>query len=327
MQHSNQGVIAHRFGPPPEVLQVVSLAPAELERGAAAVRMIASPINPSDLIPVSGAYPSRTTLPFIPGFEGVGTVETVHPDNDPALLGHRVLPIGAAGGWQSVKPCPLAWCIPVPDDISDTDAATAYINPLTAIRMIDLHASSPGIHTAVVNAAGSAIARTLGHLLTQRGIRTIGLMRHPRKEEAGSCWAHVIDTSIGSWREELHAFTGTGSLDLAFDCVGGGEGIDLAQSLSRRGTFVHYGLLSGQPLSPKLRQDRPDLNIHYFRLREWVHSAKRAQLVSAFTQVFNLVREGVIRTRIQEELPLDDIAEGLALSLSQGSQGKVLLRP
>ncbi|WP_155721277.1 alcohol dehydrogenase catalytic domain-containing protein [Corynebacterium glutamicum] len=95
MPNKNRGVVAHQFGQPLDVLQVEDIAPVELEPDAARVRMIASPINPSDLIPVTGAYRSRTALPFIPGFEGVGVIESAR---DQSLVGKLVIPIGAAGG-------------------------------------------------------------------------------------------------------------------------------------------------------------------------------------------------------------------------------------
>ena len=60
-------------------------------------------INPSDLVAISGAYRSRATLPFVPGFEGVGIVESVGPGVQQSLLGHRVLPLGSSGAWQDVK--------------------------------------------------------------------------------------------------------------------------------------------------------------------------------------------------------------------------------
>lgn len=318
MPNQNRGVVAHQFGQPLDVLQVEDIARGELEPNAAAIRMIASPINPSDLIPVTGAYRSRTALPFIPGFEGVGVIESA---SDHSLIGKRVIPIGAAGGWQKFKASPLRWCIPVLDDISDLQAATAYINPLTAVCMVDAHTEDLGMRTAVVNAAGSAIARTLAQLLRNRGIRTIGVFRNPKTEDLHDQWDEVVYTSAGTWVEQLRG------ADLAFDCVGGTDGTKLAESLRRGGRFVHYGLLSGQPLSLKLWENRPDLTIDLFRLRDWVHVAQTHELHSAFDQVFNLIRSGVVDTHIQEEIPLEDALRGIELSVSHASQGKILLRP
>ena len=77
---------ADTFGAPDRVLSLRSADKPPLERGQVLVRMRASPINPSDLIPVTGAYPYRTALPFIPGFEGVGVVADVGEGIDPCLL-------------------------------------------------------------------------------------------------------------------------------------------------------------------------------------------------------------------------------------------------
>ncbi|WP_376101006.1 alcohol dehydrogenase catalytic domain-containing protein (plasmid) [Roseomonas sp. CCTCC AB2023176] len=69
--------------------------------------MLASPINPSDLVPVAGAYPYRTALPFVPGFEGVGTVErlgSAAAAGAPLRPGQRVLPLGSAGGGRPSRP-------------------------------------------------------------------------------------------------------------------------------------------------------------------------------------------------------------------------------
>jgi NADPH:quinone reductase-like Zn-dependent oxidoreductase len=86
-------------------------------------------------------------------------------------------------------------------------------------------------------------------------------------------------------------------------------------------------LLSGQPLPPSLQQQRPDITIDLFRLRTWVHSASKDSLAEAFTTVFDLIRQGHIRTRIQAELPLFEALSGIKTSLRQASAGKVLLRP
>lgn len=324
MSHSRRTVLAREFGPPLEVLNLETVAPSVPAAGHVAVRMLASPINPSDLIPVTGAYRSRTALPVVPGFEGVGVISAVHPGEDATLIGRRVLPVGSAGGWQTVKECPVDWCIPVPEEVSEEQAATAYINPLTALRMVEIHAVAPHVRTAVVNAGGSAIAQVLVRLLRGRGIRTIGLCRQPGSVADASLFDALIPTAGGGWEARLARL---GPVDLAFDCVGGAEGAALAGLLRHGGTLVHYGLLSGRPLPPSLWHHRPDLVIDLFRLRGWVHTVGRAELFAAFDGVFELVRTGVVRTRVQERLPLAEFRAGLWLAVEHSSRGKVLLCP
>lgn len=103
-----------------------------LKDGQVRVAMSYSPINPSDLIPVTGAYRHRISLPSLLGYEGIGRVVEVADVRDADLLGKRVLPLRGEGTWQRFVTCLAEHVIKVPDNISDIDAAMAYINPLTA---------------------------------------------------------------------------------------------------------------------------------------------------------------------------------------------------
>ena len=70
-----KAAVFDRFGEPREVLQVRDLPVQEPGPGQVRVRMLASPVNPSDLMVVRGVYGRLPALPATPGFEGVGIVE------------------------------------------------------------------------------------------------------------------------------------------------------------------------------------------------------------------------------------------------------------
>src|SRR3954462_15260879 len=94
-----KALVFDRFGEPADVLRVQEVRTPEPGPGEVRVRMIASPINPSDLLVVRGRYGVLPRLPATPGFEGVGVVDRVGP----GLLGHmvkdkRVTVINSAGG-------------------------------------------------------------------------------------------------------------------------------------------------------------------------------------------------------------------------------------
>src|SRR3954471_2040964 len=99
-----KAVVFERYGEPAEVLSVKALPLPEPGRNQVRVRMLASPINPSDLLNVRGQYGQTARLPATPGYEGVGVVDAVGP----GLLwrvrglrqGRRVaVPSGAGGSW------------------------------------------------------------------------------------------------------------------------------------------------------------------------------------------------------------------------------------
>src|SRR5207302_3985751 len=94
-----KAVVFDRFGNPDEVLQVRDVPVPEPGPGQVRVRMIASPINPSDLLMVRGQYGRLPQLPATPGFEGVGIVEAAGGGLLGRLrLGKRVAVLNAHGG-------------------------------------------------------------------------------------------------------------------------------------------------------------------------------------------------------------------------------------
>lgn len=176
-------IIYDRYGEPAEVLCAEMQPPTEPRSGELLVRMLARPINPSDLIPVRGSYAHRTTLPMIPGYEGVGVVVEAGDAANRSLIGQRVLPLRGEGTWQSLVRVPAATAVEVPGTLSDDQAAQAYINPLTAwATCIDELALGEG-DTLVINAGGSAIGRCYAQLSRRLGFELIAVVRDARHVE------------------------------------------------------------------------------------------------------------------------------------------------
>jgi NADPH:quinone reductase-like Zn-dependent oxidoreductase len=88
----------HHYGPPSSALTLRIFPLPLLAAGKVRVKMRYAAVNPSDLIPVTGAYRHRTRLPATAGYEGVGVVVDAPPGASVAP-GQRVLPLrGAAPG-------------------------------------------------------------------------------------------------------------------------------------------------------------------------------------------------------------------------------------
>ncbi|MDA2812354.1 zinc-dependent alcohol dehydrogenase family protein [Nocardiopsis sp. RSe5-2] len=320
--------VVTRFGPAAEAVGVEDYTPRPPGEGEVQVRMAAAAVNPSDLVTIAGAYPSRTPLPHIPGFEGVGRVCAVGPGVEGLREGERVLPIGSPGAWQQVKTAEARWCFRPLPELTDEQAALSYINPLTAVRMVRAYAAGPGAGPVAVNAAGSAIGGMLARLLHRRGVRPVALVRGDASRPAvsGPEWAGAVATDRPGWTEELARLTGGGP-QAAFDAVGGEEGGRLALSLRSGGRLVHYGLLSGLPLAGDLARRRPDVRIALFRLRDWVHTAPRDEVQDSLDEAGRLVLEGAAASRVQASFPLERVREAVLAAQERGGKGKVLLLP
>lgn len=235
----NMALCYREFGPPDEVLRLEHTKVAPLKSGFARVRMLESPINPSDLIPITGAYRHRIGLPQIAGYEGVGVV--VESAQAPELIGRRVLPLRGPGTWQRYVDAPCQWLVPVPDDIDTALASRGYINPLAALLMLKMWPVCG--KQILVTAAGSACAQLLVQWAQRAGARkVVGIHRSPTHRTSivrlGAQAVSMDDTA------EVNA--AAHSADLVFDAVGGSLAETLLSRMRPDAEFISYGLLSGE---------------------------------------------------------------------------------
>ena len=312
--------VVRAFGDPRQVIGLEEVERAAPGPGEVEIRIRRAAINPSDLIPVTGAYRSRTALPFVPGFEGVGEITRLGEGVNGLALRQRVLPIGASGLWQESLIRPAAWCFAVPDDLSDDQAAMVYVNPLTAFRLVDAvkthFRGTTGLRVGIT-AAGSAIGRMLLRLLAEAGFRPVALVRS----------AATAERLAEGFSGEI-AVAGAPPLDAVLDAVGGEAGNALFRSLRRGGAFVQYGALSGAQLDPALIAIRRDeVAFSFLWLRNWVHSAARAKIAAEFERSFAGIRAGHLASTVDTVFTLSDLPAALARQEDPARAGKLLLAP
>src|SRR4051794_20632989 len=122
-----EAVVCDRWGDPEEVLHLGDVPEPTPGRGEVRVRMLASPINPSDLLMVRGQYGRQPPLPATPGFEGVGVVEAGSGLLARRVMGRRVAVLGGTtGNWQEKVVIPARQAVPVPRELSDEQAASFF---------------------------------------------------------------------------------------------------------------------------------------------------------------------------------------------------------
>jgi len=325
----NPGLMVREFGRARDVIRLEDCPRVELAPGQVRVSMTLAAINPSDLITISGAYRSRTQLPFIGGFEGVGTVCEVAADVTMLVPGMRVLPIGSMGAWQAQKVADATWCFPVDDTLSDEQAATSYINPMTAWLMLhDAAKLTPDTRMAV-SAAGSVIGRMILRLANKAGLRPIAIIRR----EAGSAALEGFDLEdliVADDRTDctgrLKSGWGGRGPNLALDAVGGATGQSMIDALTSGGHMLHYGLLSGRPLGQG-RPLRDDIRFELYALRNWIHGQPKTAIAAARAATGKLVADGTLASPIEAIHPLDDFRNAFDNMEQSGRDGKILLNP
>ena len=326
-----KAVVFARYGDPAEVLEVRDVPVPQPRRGEVRVRMIASPVNPSDLLFVEGRYGLKRELPATPGFEGVGVVES----SGGGVLGwlrrgKRVCVINdRTGDWQEYAVVPARQVVPVPADVPDDQAAAFFVNPATALVMTRHVLRVPPGAWLLQSAAGGALGRMVIRLGKLHGFRTLNVVRRPEQaEELKRLGADaVISGPEESIPERVREATGGAGVRYAIDPVGGATGSAVVASLAPGGRALLYGLLSGQPVSVDPRaMISGGLRVEGFWLSDWTKRQGVLTLLRLFRQVGRLMRGGTLTTEVGATYPLDQVREAVRHAAQPGRDGKVMLR-
>ena len=142
--------------------------------------MIASPINPSDLLVVRGRYGVLPRLPATPGFEGVGVVDKAGPglarQARQGEAGRRPEP--GRGELGRVRRDPRAsGAVPVASDLPDEQVASFFVNPATVLAMVRHVLKVPKGAWLLQSAAGSTLGRMMIKLGKHDGFKTLNVVR------------------------------------------------------------------------------------------------------------------------------------------------------
>ncbi len=216
----------HHFGPPAEALQLDDLPEEAPGPGQVRLRLTHRPINPSDLLTISGHYGRLPRLPAVAGLEGVGRVAALGEGVTGWRVGDRAIPLGAGGTWRESVTVAAAQLLPVPDAVSDETAAQFVVNPVTAWVMLEEElALRPGDWLAQT-AAGSALGRLVIQLAQLRGYHTVNFVRRP--EQVAELLALGADavfcTDEADVAGRVRALTDGRGVAGALDAVGGETG-------------------------------------------------------------------------------------------------------
>jgi NADPH2:quinone reductase len=330
------------YGEPADVLAVADRPIPEPGKGEVRVRILASPINPSDLLYVRGHYSGvEPRFPAPVGFEGVGIVDALGPDTNGVAVGQRVAAVNGQGGnWAEYAVLPAGSALPAPDGIPDEQVASFMINPASAILMVRHVLAVPRGEWLLQSAAGSELGRMIIKLAKRDGIRTLNVVR--RREAAAELQAlgadAVIVSTEGPIDEQVHDIVGRQGVKYAIDPVVGQTGTEIFKALNEDGRMLVYGSLTGEPI--RVGEDPRDILsgrriVEVFWLGYWLPRLEQSGFYSPGTpagsqlvgDIEALMRDDVLVTSPGKTYSLDEIGIAVTQAESVGRHGKVLLDP
>ncbi|KAK8447104.1 hypothetical protein SEVIR_8G020425v4 [Setaria viridis] len=322
----SKAVLYDEHGAPDQVLRVADVPPVHLGDRDVCVRMLAAPINPSDINRIEGVYPIRPPLPgAVGGCEGVGQVHALGPAvTAPLSPGDWVIPSPSSfGTWQTYIVKNESVWHKVRSDVPMEYAATVTVNPLTALRMLrDFVQLNPG-DAIVQNGATSIVGQCVIQLAKVHGIHTINIIRdRPGSEEAKGklkqLGADEVFTESQLDMKNLKSLLGAfPEPALGFNCVGGNAASLVLKFLRQGGTMVTYGGMSKRPVT---------VPTSYFIFKKWMNSDKAEDCRTMIDYLLGLVHEGKLKYEM-ESIPFSEFSLALEKALGKhGSQPKQVVR-
>jgi mitochondrial enoyl-[acyl-carrier protein] reductase / trans-2-enoyl-CoA reductase len=316
-----------RFGEPTEVVQIVEVAAPVPGAGQALVTVLAAPINPADLLLITGTHAYRPPLPARIGVEGVGVVTALGPGDHDVAVGDSVL-LPAGGTWSEQVAAESAALTPLPQGIDPIQAAMLGVNPITAMCLLDQFRPLAAGDWLIQNAANSAVGRLVIRIAASRGIRTINVVRRADViPELVALGADVTLVDGEDLPERVAAATGEAPLHLALDAIAGAASSRLARCLAPDSTLVVYGLLSGEPVQvPTARVVFEGITVTGFSRIRALAAMGRQEARARYAELARLVIAGQLTSEVAAVYPLADVRAALGHVGQEGRDGKIVLR-
>lgn len=317
-------------GPVPhEVIHAVEFALPPPAEGQCRVAVLAAPVNPSDVLTLTGEYGMLPPLPAIGGNEGVGRIEQIHGEAPGLAEGDIVLlPVGC-GSWSTHLNLPAKALVKLPHDVDPVQLSMLTVNPPTAALMLsDFIELQPG-DWVVQNAANSAVGGYLLQLARRRGINVINVVRRSSAVQAVHDLGgeHVL-VDAEDLPKRVRDAVGDVHVRLAIDCVGGVHTEHLARCLVPGGTVVNYGAMGGDRcmISPRYLVFN-DIRLRGFWLSQWFRTARAEKKQALFAELAGLVADGTLHARIQASYGIEHVREAVQAASSGARDGKIVIEP
>ncbi len=321
-------VIFEKTGMPEDVLQVKESPAPEPKSHEVQIEVKARNINPSDLLFIQGKYGIQPSLPSSAGFEAAGIISK--GDVDGLLpVGTRVMFTAQGtnmGTWREYITLPAKQVIPMPEGMSFEVACQAFVNPVTAVVMVNKSELKAG-EWLLLTAGASAFGKFAIQVAKSKGIKVACTVRH---DEQKSYLANIgADLVVNTEKEEqkkvITEVVGEG-VSVVFDAVGGELAAKALTCLKQLGKMYSFGVLSGQPmpLNTGLMIFK-EITVEGFWLSsilKRISNEERAELYKE-TQAFLMHDDST--AEVAEKFPLTEVKAAIEAYNKPGRNGKILL--
>lgn len=320
-----------------ERIRILEKPMPELEPGQVLVKMLAAPINPSDLVYLKGHYGLPPVNGAFAGFEGCGVVVSANAGiYGKWLTGKRVAVSaqpGKDGVWAEYAVTKANYCLPVRKEISDVQASTIIVNPCTSVCLVE-RALKLGAKAVVINAAASQVGKGVIRYAKMVGLKTIATVRSSNNvavlQQLGV--DVVILNTDDDYKQQLKTACKQLQASVLLDAVADIDTPTIMSCMMKQSTAIVYGRLTEiqDPIGGQFSVSDVIFNAHKvegFWLAKYMGDANPWQVLSLSKKVQRLFAQGIFSTDIYGEFGFANFVDGLTHYAEHKSDGKAILKP
>lgn len=312
-----------------DALQYQDMADPVAGKGQVLVEVKAIGVNYPDGLLVQGLYQMKPPFPFIPGMEVAGVISALGDGVTHLRVGQRVVAVPGIGAYAEKVVVDSTAVMPLPEVISDEEAAGLVTAHATAHHALKQRAHlQPGEWLVVTGAAGGTglAAVQIGKAM---GARVVAVCSSQEKLDIAK--AHGADVLI-NYREsdlktELKRLNNGQGVDVVYDVVGGDAFDACSRSMAWNGRLLVVGFASGRipqfQVNLALVKGYSVVGVFWGNFTRYEPRSFRENL----TELMDWYVKGSIKVLVDEVFPLRDAARALHKVMGRGVKGKVILKP
>ena len=204
----------------PEQLRLQEVPDLHAGAGQVVVRVKAAGVNPYDTYMRQGTYAVKPVLPYTPGSDAAGIVESVGEGVEGIAAGDRVYVGGTLTGAYAEQTLAEAWQVhPLPSNVTFAQGAGVNVPYATAFRALFLVARAQPGETVLIHGASGGVGIAGVQLARAAGMKVIGTGGTPRGRELVTTQGahHVLDHQAPDYLDALLKLTGGRGVDVVVE--------------------------------------------------------------------------------------------------------------
>jgi NADPH:quinone reductase len=302
----------------PEVMELVELPDPEPAEGQVVVEVARCGVNFADTHATRNDYLAEQTLPLVPGGEVSGRT----PD------GRRVAAILATGGYASKVAVPESWLVPLPDQVSDDQAASLLLQGLTAHALVHRCARLEPGESVVIEAAGGGTGTLAVQLAKRAGARVIACASSTEKRELAARLGAdaTVDSRADDLEQAILDANAGDQVDAVLEMTGGKSFEAGLRTLAPFGRMVVFGIASREQnevaTGHLLRHSRAVIGFWLMHL-----IPRRDEVATMIGKLLGAVAARELEVIVGGVYPLSEARRAHEDLAARRSSGKLLLDP